>query len=548
MVNTQVVAITLLVICFFGPQCKVVCFLHPGAPLDERYLGFTYEATDFTPAKEYDYIIVGGGTAGCPLATTLSENYSVLLLERGGVPSSDPNVLYETNILGNLLGAKDKGTPAQPFTSEEGIPNVRGNVLGGSSMINFGFYSRADSYFYKESGIKWDTGIVEKAYEWIEDSIVSIPGLNSWQNSTYEALVESGVRPANGFTVDHLEGTKISGSTFDGSGRRHGAVELLNQADPENLRVVVHATVDRIIFSSSKLFGVMAVGVVYHDSNGRSHEVHIKRNGEVILSAGAIGSPQLLLVSGVGPESYLLSQNIPLVHHQPSVGEFMADNPRTQISLLVPFPSADIGARVVGITKEGPFIESVSGVAPFSSPASTILFPYPYAQLNLSIITIAAKFSRLVSAGSLRLKSTSDVTITPNVSFNYYSSSKDLQQCANALNEFDKMLRTQAMEPYMFSDRNGGKYFQFIGFPLPENPSNAESVEAFCRNTLRTFWHFHGGCLVNKVVDGELKVIGINALRVLDGSVFSDSPGTNPQATLLMLGRYIGMKIQNARG
>ncbi|KAJ9551010.1 hypothetical protein OSB04_015055 [Centaurea solstitialis] len=548
MVNTQVVA-TLLFIYFLGPQCKVVCFLHPGAPLDERYLGFTYEATDFTPAQEYDYIIVGGGTAGCPLAATLSENYSVLLLERGGVASSDPNVLYEVNIVGNILTAQDEGTPAQPFISEEGIPNARGNVLGGSSMINFGIYSRADGYFYNKSGINWDMGIVEKAYEWVEDSIVSVPeGLNRWQNSTFQALVESGVRPANGFTVDHLEGTKITGSTFDGSGRRHGAVELLNQAHPKNLRVVVHATVDRIIFSSSKLFGVVAVGVVYHDSKGRSHEVHIKRHGEVILSAGAISSPQLLLVSGVGPKSYLLSHNIPLVRHHPSVGQFMVDNPRTQISLLVPFPSADVGARVVGITNEGPIIETVSGVAPFSSPAGIVLFPSPYVPLNLSVITIAAKFSRTVSVGILSLKSTSDVTVTPNVSFNYYSSSKDLQQCANAVNVFDKMLRTQAMEPYKFSDSNGGKYFQFIGFSLPENPSNEESVEAFCRNTLRTIWHYHGGCLVNKVVDGDLKVIGINALRVLDGSVFSDSPGTNPQSTLMMLGRYIGTKIRNARG
>ncbi|KAJ9550865.1 hypothetical protein OSB04_014910 [Centaurea solstitialis] len=544
-VNTQAFAI-LFFIYFFGPQCKVVSLLQA----DESYLGFTFEATDFTPAHEYDYIIVGGGTAGCPLAATLSEKYSVLVLERGGVAGSDPNVLNEANLLANILNAKDKGTPAQPFTSEEGIPNVRGNVLGGSSMINFGFYSRADGYFYNKSGIEWDMGIVEKAYEWVEDRIVSIPGvLNSWQNSTFQALLESGVGPANGFTFDHLEGTKIGGSTFDGSGRRHGAVELLNQAHPENLRVVVHATVDRIIFSSSNSSGLVVVGVVYRDSKGRSHEVRIKRNGEVILSAGAIGSPQLLLVSGVGPQSYLLSQNVTVVHHHPYVGQFMADNPRTEISLLVPFRSADIGAHVVGITKEGPLIESFSGVASFYSPASTLLFPYDqYAPLNISIITIVAKFSRLVSAGILDLKSASDVTVTPKVSFNYYSSSEDLGQCANAVNVFDKMLKTQAMEQYMFTDRDGGKYFQFIGFSLPEDPSNEESVEAFCRNTLRTFWHFHGGCLVNKVVDGDLNVIGINGLRIVDGSVFSDSPGTNPQATLMMLGRYIGIKIQNARG
>lgn len=69
------------------------------------------------------------------------------------------------------------------------------------------------------------------------------------------ALLQSGVDPANGFTVDHVEGTKISGSTFDDSGRRHGSVELLNKAKPGNLKVVVHATVDRVIFSTSKSLG-----------------------------------------------------------------------------------------------------------------------------------------------------------------------------------------------------------------------------------------------------------------------------------------------------
>ncbi|KAJ0606987.1 putative (R)-mandelonitrile lyase [Helianthus annuus] len=514
----------------------------------ESYLAFTYDATNFTPAHEYDYIIVGGGTAGCPLAATLSENYSVLLLERGGVAGSDPNVLFETNSLTNVINANDRNSTAQSFTSEDGIPNNRGNVLGGSSMVNFGIYSRGDNYFYNVSGIKWDMKNVTKAYEWVEDSVVSVPErLNTWQNSTLHALLESGVRPANGFTVDHLRGTKITGSTFDGSGTRHGAVELLNKANPKNLKVVVKATVDRVIFTHSKLSGVSAVGVVYHDLNGSRHEVRIRKNGEVILSAGAIGSPQLLLLSGVGPRSDLLSQNITLVHDQSYVGQFMADKPRTGISLLVPFPLADVGSRVVGITDACPYIESLSGVTPFDSPANPIIFPYPYPPLNLSVVSIAVEVSRPLSFGSLSLISMNDVTVNPKVRFNYYSKLEDLVQCVDVVHATDKMLRTQAMELYKFTNRDGSKYFQFIGVPLPGNLSNEDSVNTFCRQTLRTFWHFTGGCLVNKVVDSDLKVTGINALRIIDSSVFSDSPGTNPQATIMMLGRYMGVKIRGAR-
>ena len=226
---------------------------------DLSYLQFVYNATESPSEEVYDYIVVGGGTAGtagCPLATTLSANYSVLLLERGGVAFNDPNVLREENSIANLLQADDIDSPAQAFTSEDGILNARGRVLGGGSMINFGFYSRADEDFYNESGIEWNMNIVKNAYKWVEEAIVTkTDQINSWQMSVKRALLQSGIRPDNGLTLDHLQGTKISGSTFDRTGRRHGAVELLNKADKNNLRVVVHATVERVIFASNTSLG-----------------------------------------------------------------------------------------------------------------------------------------------------------------------------------------------------------------------------------------------------------------------------------------------------
>ncbi|KAI3496160.1 hypothetical protein L1887_38513 [Cichorium endivia] len=529
-----------------GLQLKVVCFLQPDTPLDETYLGFTFEATEFSPAQEYDYIIVGGGTAGCPLAATLSEKYSVLLLERGGVANLDPNVQYENNSLTTLLIANNKDSPAQNFISEDGIPNSRGRVLGGSSMINFGFYSRADDYFYQNSGIEWDNSEVERAYEWVENSIVTRPNhLGQWQESTLNALLQSGVNPANGFTLDHLQGTKISGSTFDDSGRRHGAVELLNKANPGNLKVVVHATVDRVIFSTSE--SLAATGITYHDSNGRFHEVHVRKYGEVILSAGALGSPQLLLVSGLGPVSYLSSMKIPVVRDHPFIGQFMADNPRSSVNLLVPQTLLDVGVRVVGITKSGPYIESTA-VPRLTLPINFIpslgsLIP----PLNLSIVIIGGKVTRPLSTGSLHLLSASDVTISPSVRFNYYSHTEDILQCGNAVDVLRKVLDTQAMEEYKFNNIFGGKDFKYIGPSIPEDSSDMESIATFCRESLSTFWHIHGGCLVNKVVDSHLKVIGVDSLRVVDASTFFNSPGTNPQATLMMLGRYIGVEMLKER-
>lgn len=132
------------------------------------------------PKEEYDYIVVGGGTAGCPLAATLSENYSVLLVERGAVAHTNPNVIHEERLLNNVLETDDKDSPAQAFTSEDGISNVRGRALGGSSMINFGIYSRADEDLYKRSGIDWDMPFVKKRPD----------HLNSWQSSVKEALLQ----------------------------------------------------------------------------------------------------------------------------------------------------------------------------------------------------------------------------------------------------------------------------------------------------------------------------------------------------------------------
>ncbi|KAM7486860.1 hypothetical protein LguiA_002869 [Lonicera macranthoides] len=511
------------------------------------YLQFVYNATESPSEESYDYIVVGGGTAGCPLAATLSANYSVLLLERGGVAFNDPNVLLEENLIPNLLQADDIDSPAQAFTSEDGILNARGRVLGGSSMINFGFYSRADEDFYNESGIEWNMSIVKSAYEWVEEAIVTkTDRINSWQTSVKRALLQSGIRPDNGLTLDHLQGTKIAGSTFDRTGRRHGAVELLNKAKKRNLRVVVHATVERVVFASNTSLGLSAIGVVYRDTNGNSHVARIREKGEIILSAGTLGSPQLLLMSGVGPISYLSSLNIPIVYDQPFIGQFMTDNPRNLITITPPFPLEDVGFRVVGITKSF-YIEAVSGVAPFFSPVSPILFPYSYPPLNLTVLTILEKLSRPLSTGSLRLASPTNASRTPIVRFNYFNDTRDLSQCANAMRAIGKMLRTPVMEQYKSMDQHGQRYFKIVGQALPQNQFDDEAMGEFCRKTLTTIYHYHGGCLAQKVVDSHLKVTGINALRVVDGSTFVVSPGTNPQATIMMFGRHIGVKILEER-
>ncbi|KAH7544613.1 hypothetical protein FEM48_Zijuj01G0004300 [Ziziphus jujuba var. spinosa] len=506
------------------PQLEVLA-LATSSDNDFSYMKSVHNATDLPLEDVYDYIIVGGGTAGCPLAATLSEKYSVLVLERGSTAVAYPLVLDSNSMLNNLLQKDDGKTPAQRFVSEEGVKVVRGRILGGTSMINGGFFSRADDQFYNESGVDWDKDLVEKAYQWVEDTIVFSYNLSTFQSILRKGLLQAGVGPDNGFTLQHLVGTKTSGSTFDDQGRRHGAVELLNKGVLKNLRVAVEAYVEKIIFSSSNNASrLSATGVIYKDSKGRTHRAFVKDKGEVILSAGAIGSPQLLLLSGVGPVPHLSSLHIPVVYSNPDVGNFITDNPR------------DFNV-----------IEGFSYNSPFSFPQPFGLFPNSTSPLQLSVATIIHKISGPESPGSLRLLSSAEVKVSPAVRFNYFSEPVDLARCVRGMRKVGDMLKTDSFEELKFEKLEGAEGFTFLGPSLPKNQSDDASMETFCRSTVTTYWHYHGGCLLGKVVDGDYRVKGTNSLRVVDGSTFKSSPGTNPQATLMMIGRYIGLKILQER-
>ncbi|KAK7262031.1 hypothetical protein RIF29_28359 [Crotalaria pallida] len=500
------------------------------------YAKFVVNATEL-PIEDYyyDYIIIGGGTTACPLAATLSRMYRVLLLERGGLPNIA--TLHEQGFMTTLLNAHPNPTylsphspaPAQSFTSEDGVPNIRAYVLGGSSAINAGFYSRARQDFFTgfSSGLFWDIKLVNDSYQWVEKDIVFKPTLKTWQSAFRDALLEAdlinffntGVGPYNGFALDHASGTKIGGSTFDNTGRRHSSADLLSNARAPNIIVGVYATVERILLASSSSSKQFAIGVIYRDNMGRSHHAFVRQHGEVILSAGAIGSPQLLMLSGIGHTPHLTSLGIPVAHHNPFVGQFLYDNPRNGIAIIPSLPLDHSLIQVVGITDSGYYIESISNAIG-----------------TLPVASLIAKIAGPVSSGFLRLAST-DVNTHPIVRFNYFNNKVDVERCVNGTRKIGEVLRSRALNDFKFNNLFGGKDFRFVGPMLPIDQTNYFHMADFCQRTVSTIWHYHGGCVVGKVVDHDLKVFGIESLRVVDGSVFGVSPGTNPQATLMMLGR-----------
>ncbi|KAL2930375.1 (R)-mandelonitrile lyase-like [Bienertia sinuspersici] len=511
------------------------------------YLQFTANATEFPVEDYYDYVIVGGGTSGCPLAATLSQNYKVLLLERGGIPYGNPNLMTQEGFLSTILDIDTFESPAQAFTSEEGVPNARGRILGGSSVINAGFYSRADPDFYAKSGVDWDLRVVNQSFEWVENAIVFRPELRNWQSAVRDGLLEAGVNPYNDFNLEHVSGTKIGGSTFDSSGRRHSAADLLDFAKATNIKVAVHANVERIVLATtSEDSELSAIGVVYRDMLGHYHHAMLRdKKGEVILSAGAIGSPQLLLLSGIGSRPYLSSWGIPVAHHLPYVGQFLYDNPRNGISIVPPMPLEHSLIQVVGITESGAYLEAASNVVPFAALSRSVFTRSPTSPLYLTVASIIEKISGPVSSGSLQLAST-DVRLNPRIRFNYFSDPKDLNLCIAGMRKIGDILRSRSMEDFKYTWA-GHRDFRFLGPSLPIDQSDDALMGDFCRRTVSTIWHYHGGCIVGKVVDRDLRVIGINSLRVVDGSILTISPGTNPQATVLMLGRYMGLKMIEER-
>nr|CAB3485485.1 unnamed protein product [Digitaria exilis] len=525
---------------------------------------FMKDATQAPNVSYYDYIIVGG-TSGCPLAATLSERFRVLLLERGGSPYADERIGDMTRF-SDTLSDTSPTSPSQRFVSEDGVINSRPRVLGGGSCINAGFYTRAGEAYVVDAG--WDVDATEAAYRWVEDVVAFQPELGPWQAALQSGLLESGIAPDNGFTFDHIDGTKVGGSIFDADGRRHTAADLLRYARDDGLDVLLRARVAKILFNVRAGRRPVAHGVVFHDSKGRMHKAYLNadRRNEVILSAGAMGSPQLLMLSGVGPADHLRSFGITLVHDQPEVGQGMSDNPMNAI--YVPSPSlVEVSLiQVVGITQVGSYVEGASGsnwgVRPRSfgmfSPQAGQLATVPPKQRTPEAIALAAEAMRQLddsafrggfilekvlgplSTGHLELRNRNPDD-NPSVTFNYFSHPEDLRRCVAGLQVIERVIQSKAFENFTYPNLSMEALLNMsTGFPvnlLPRHDNDSTSLEQFCRDTVMTIWHYHGGCQVGRVVDTEYRVLGVDALRVIDGSTFNASPGTNPQATVMMLGR-----------
>ncbi|XP_059599437.1 protein HOTHEAD isoform X3 [Vitis vinifera] len=467
---------------------------------------FLQDAKQAPPNLYYDYIIIGGGTSGCALAATLSQNATVLVLERGGSPYGNPKIRNLDSFFANILDNSPL-SPSQSFISEDGVFNTRARVLGGGSALNAGFYSRASAGEVKSSG--WDERLVKESYEWVEKKVVFKPPMLQWQSAVRDGLLEAG------------------------------------ESKP------------------------IASGVIFRDEVGVRHNAYRRDSkSEIILSAGAIGSPQLLMLSGIGPESHLKAHGIPVILEQPMVGQGMADNPMNALPIPSPRPVENSLIQVVGITTFGSYIEAASGSdiirswfhRPPEQLSNASTNPKGTEKAHKAMNTmmkatvrggiILEKIKGPISTGHLKLRTTNPED-NPYVTFNYFEEPEDLQRCVEGMRTIIKVINSKAFSKFRFPHIRVQLLIDMMVYsPVNLRPRHVGAsifLEQFCIDTVMTIWHYHGGCHVGRVVEPDYKVIGVDGLRIIDGSTFNHSPGTNPQATVMMLGRYMGEKILGER-
>jgi choline dehydrogenase len=518
--------------------------------------------------QDFDYVIVGAGSAGCVLANRLSEDGSatVLVLERGG---SDGSVLIQMPSALSMpmnMARYNWGYVSEPEPQLGGrrINCPRGKVLGGSSSINGLVYIRGNALDFErweaEGASGWGYRHVlpyfrraesfaggSDAYRGGDGPLHTQHGRR--HNPLYQAFVDAGVEAGYPATDD------VNGFQQEGFGRMDMTVHrgrrcsaarayLRPAMKRPNLEVRTKIAVSRVVFD-----GRRAVGVAYRRGAGE-HVVHARR--EVILAGGSINSPQLLKLSGVGPGEELRAHGIDVVHDAPAVGENLQDHlefyfqmackqPITLYGAMNPFAKALIGLRWLlrhdglGATNHFEtcgFIRSRAGEK------------YPDIQYHFLPLAVAYDGSVLATehgiqahVGPMRSKSRGQVRLAsadpaeaPRIFFNYMSHPDDWQEMRACV----RLTREIFAQP---------AFAAFCGREIQPGADvvSDEAIDEFIREKVESAYHPCGTCRMGaaddpaSVVTPDTKVIGVDGLRVVDSSIIPSITNGNLNAPTIMM-------------
>jgi choline dehydrogenase len=525
-----------------------------------------------------DYIVVGAGSAGCAVAARLSEDPSVrvLLLEAGArdrnpwlhVPIGYAKTMYHPTLSWNLK------TEPEPELEGRSIPWPRGRVLGGSSAINGLIYIRgqhADYDHWRQLGCTgWSFEDVLPYFRRAEDqergadalhgkggplAVSDLRDQSALARAFIDAAVELGLPRNDDFNGPEQEGAGFYQVTARGGWRCSAATAYLRPArNRPNLMVVTGAEANRLI-----LQGRCAVGVAWRQG-GVAREARAAR--EVILCGGAIASPRLMLLSGIGPAAELAALGIDVAHDLPQVGRNLQDHFQARMVFrctrrvtLNERKASLIGSLGMGLQfalfRRGPltisagtaglFARVLPGSAtpdvqfhfiPFSADRpGTVLHPFPG-------FTISVCQLRPESRGTITLAD-ADPATPARIRANYLSTETDRRCMVEGLKLTRRLAATRAMSAWIAAEH----------IPGPDADGD-EALLAHARRTGTTIFHPSGTCRMGSdpasVVDTELRVRGIDGLRVADASIMPTVVSGNTNAACIIIGEKAADLIRAA--
>lgn len=514
-----------------------------------------------------DYIVVGAGSAGAVIAARLSENpdAKVLLLEAGG-DDNDLRIKMPAAI-GILLNSRrhnwNYDTVPQTALAGRQIPMPRGKVLGGSSSINGMVYIRGHPLDYErwveEGAAGWSYAQVLPYFKKLENhahrhdiyhgqngpvKVVTGAGNNPLQRAFLKAGEQAGYRITEDFNGYRQEGFGSYDMNVDSGTRASTAHAYLRKARKRpNLRIIVQADVHRVLFDHGRAVGVEAI------VSGKLEK--FVAESEVVLSAGAINSPKILMQSGIGEAAELEKLGIGVFNNLPQVGKNLQDHVEMHLQYRCPTPitlyrdtkplkMALIGARWVVLKdgkaatnhyEVGAFIKSDPGVQhpDIQMHFSPICYDGSYARsVNEEGFRLHVGSMRSQSRGSIRLVS-NDPRQAPLIDPQHMSSEADWCEARAAIRMTREVIAQKA----------------FDGLRTDELPASSglitnSEIDHFIRTTAMTAFHPAGTCRMgsdeDSVVDPECRVRGVERLRVADASIMPSIISGNLNVPTMMIG------------